>query len=1297
MNLHFGAVPHAITEVETGLAANLRRAALALPGIRDAHACSRVALDGVPRTLLYIVAAEPPSPAQARTLREGAPGERLTLVRVADLPRDASGAVDETALAALPAIDDDLADALAIDLGVPVAAVPRRTMPPVDRSVRLHDPLARAEVVGADLPPEPTSRRTLADVLFHAATHAGERGASFVGDRVLERLSYPEMARAALCTAGGLRARGCRPGDAVILVMRDARTAIVDFWGAVLAGLVPTPVAAPTRMDASDQGVRRMLDAAALFPGAALIAQPDIAKEIRALLDEAGETARPLFDSESLAGAAPLATAHVAAPGDVAIRFLTSGSTGRPKIVPQTHARLLAFCLATTLHHEFTQDEVSLNWLPLDHVGGLVMCHLRDLYLGCAQVHGCYRALLRDPLLWVDWCSEHRATVTWAPNFAFALVGDEIRRGGDRGRRWSLERLRIVFNGAEPISRRHAARFLSGLARHGLAEDAVRPVWGMSETCSGVIVCTRFREDTLAGRDNPVSVGVPIPGLRMRVVDKHGAVANEGETGRLQIAGATVLDGYVENAVANAAAFTADGWFDTGDLATIEDRRLHIVGRDKDVVMVNGQKHDTSSLEARIEEVPGVRASNTAVVAERAPGEDRDTITVFFTPAEPDAPLAPVLARIRASIAGFAGLTPDVIVATPVEAVPKTSIGKIQKALLQRALADGTLEPTWRRPAQSDDGMRPVTSWARAWLPRPAHADGADGSPVDVVELDGDAARAERLAAPLRASGIPVRILAPDAALAAFAAGDCAPRLLIAADGEADPPTRLLPLLASLTAPRYGIRLVVLGRAAQHVSERDEADPRAAAAIALLRTAALENPLLRVRHVDREAQARDEHLAPRLLDELADGAREPEIAYRGSLRLASRLRAAVPTGLGGATLQAGGAYVVVGGVGGVGAHLCSHLLQALGARVLVVGSRREEDLDARSAIRLAELRALGGERVRYAAIDVTQADAAQALDAAIAELGQPDGLFHLATTLSGAPLHATTEAQLDAALAVKNEGTHALLTLARRRGIGLVVLFSSVNGFFGGSGHGAYAAAARAQEAIAESACTNGKGPIVHCLSWSMWEETGVSEGFGHASMTRRSGFDVIPPTQAIASLDAALSMRCAVAYLGLDDTQPRMRMEIDAAADVMDELEIASAGDACMPAMRDAFGVAVRCRTGAAGAVLEGAAPARVVPALATASSAAAAAPAARGVLSETALCIAEAWRDLLALPARPGLDDDVFALGASSLVIPRIQQSLEQKLCIEIDVLDLFEHTTLAKLTAHVETLIRASNVED
>ncbi|MFB8237892.1 AMP-binding protein [Kitasatospora purpeofusca] len=504
--------------------------------------------------------------------------------------------------------------------------------------------------------------------------------------------SHAELLREAGRLLAGLRARGLRPRDKVVLLLEDPVEFLPAFWAAQLGGFVPCPMA-PLRADRSrwaDQlgHVDTLLDKPLVLTDAALAAELPVPDGL----------AVTTTDVLREAGGAPAGEPHRAAPEDVAVLVLTSGSTGNPKAVELSHANLLASMAAKNGYHRLTGADTTLNWVSFDHVAALLECHLLPLSVGCRQVHASAQVVLGEPLEFLRLVSEHRVTMTFTPNFLLGLLNSAADGipDGDRGR-LDLTRLRHIVSGGEAVVSTTGRTFLERYARYGLDPAALWPAFGMTETCAGSVYSLGFPH-TDEGREF-ANLGTPVDGLRIRVADADDRALPEGEVGELQLSGPVITRGYHNNEEATAAAFTADGWFRSGDLGLIDEGRLTLVGRSKDSVIVNGVNYFSHELETVLARLDGVDPSHVAAFPTRPAGSDTEQLVVAFhcpLPPEDEAGRYRTLAAIRSTTVMTWGFRPALILPLAPEAFPKTSLGKIQRALMRRRLEAGGYGPERR-------------------------------------------------------------------------------------------------------------------------------------------------------------------------------------------------------------------------------------------------------------------------------------------------------------------------------------------------------------------------------------------------------------------------------------------------------------------------------------------------------------------------------------------------------------------------------------------------------------------------
>jgi acyl-CoA synthetase (AMP-forming)/AMP-acid ligase II/acyl carrier protein len=536
------------------------------------------------------------------------------------------------------------------------------------------------------------SKSNLVNVFLNTVANYSDHGIRYLSttnSHVFQ--SYSELMYAAQCMLTGLRRSGLRPGDIVLFQLDRLQDFIVSFWACVFCGAIPVPLSIPGQYSPENVNVRKLFNAYEFLGSPAILTTAALKKQIAMLGPFFGDTAKQIITVDNLSQGIPCLDMHVPEPDDVALMLLTSGSTGVPKVVMQTHRAIISRSDSSAQCNNFSADDISLNWFPLDHVGGIIMFHIRDIYLGATQIHAPTNDILQNPLLWLECIQEHRVTITWAPNFAFGLINSLAEKVNER--EWELSSLRFILNAGEAIVARTARAFMQLLIPHGLPETAMHPAWGMSETSSAITYSHRFRLDTTVDDTPFVEVGEPIPGISMRIVNHHGDIVPDETIGLLQVQGPTVTCGYYQNPETNSEVFTEDGWFVTGDMGFIRNGALTITGRKKDVIIVNGIVHYPHELEALMEQVEGVEPSYSAVVGIRKPGKDTDTIIAFFNTSHAiDEQMLTFLNQIRGNVAKNAGVSIEHLIPLEKGAIPKTEIGKIQRAKLRGAYQKGSFD-----------------------------------------------------------------------------------------------------------------------------------------------------------------------------------------------------------------------------------------------------------------------------------------------------------------------------------------------------------------------------------------------------------------------------------------------------------------------------------------------------------------------------------------------------------------------------------------------------------------------------
>ncbi|WP_236725330.1 non-ribosomal peptide synthetase [Amycolatopsis orientalis] len=492
--------------------------------------------------------------------------------------------------------------------------------------------------------------------------------------------TYADLLDTARRFLTGLRGHGLEPGDKVILLLDRPQEVVPLFWACVLGGFVPCVLTLP-----ADRGrwpehlahAHGLLEPPLLVTNGTKAADlPPVPGLVTAYLDD-------------LAADEPARDVHHATGDDLALLVLTSGSTGAAKAVMLTHANLNASMAAKNGHHNLTSADVSLNWITFDHVAALLECHLLPLFAGASQVHAEPATILDDPVEFLRLISRHRVTMTFTPNFLLALITKAITDAPITDD-LDLSQLRHIVSGGEAIVRATAAAFLDLLEPHGLHRGALWPAFGMTETCAGCTYSHDFpRHDH--GQEF-ANLGTAVDGLRIRVVDDTERPVAAGQVGHVQFAGPMITPGYYRNQDATAAAFTADGWLRSGDLGTLDDGRVTLAGRSKDSIIVNGVNYYSHELETALGRLDGVLSGSVAAVPIRPAGADTEQLAVFFATDVEDADedaLHRLIITVRNGAILHWGFRPALVLPIAEADIPRSSLGKIQRAQLRRRLDSG--------------------------------------------------------------------------------------------------------------------------------------------------------------------------------------------------------------------------------------------------------------------------------------------------------------------------------------------------------------------------------------------------------------------------------------------------------------------------------------------------------------------------------------------------------------------------------------------------------------------------------
>jgi fatty-acyl-CoA synthase len=385
---------------------------------------------------------------------------------------------------------------------------------------------------------------------------------------------------------------------------------------------------------------------------------------------------------------------------DVALMQLTSGSTGPPKAVRITHRNLASNAEAMFVGAEYDLDhDVIVSWLPLFHDMGMTGFLTVPMYFGAELVKVTPMDFLRDTLLWAKLIDKYKGTMTAAPNFAYSLFAHRLRKQATPGQ-FDLSSLRWALSGAEQVEPADVEDLIAAGRPFGLRAEAILPAYGMAETtvavsfseCGAGLVVDEVDADMLAVLHRAVpatkgntrrlaTLGPPLAGLDVRIVDEDANVLPARGVGVIQVRGEPLTSGYTTTA-GFVSAQDDQGWYDTGDLGYLtENGHVVVCGRVKDVIIMAGRNIYPSDIERAAGRVEGVRRGCAVAVRLNA-GHKREAfaVAVESNAFEDGADVRRIQQQVAHEVVAEVDVRPRNVVVLGPGTIPKTPSGKLRRA-----------------------------------------------------------------------------------------------------------------------------------------------------------------------------------------------------------------------------------------------------------------------------------------------------------------------------------------------------------------------------------------------------------------------------------------------------------------------------------------------------------------------------------------------------------------------------------------------------------------------------------------
>lgn len=596
----------------------------------------------------------------------------------------------------------------------------------------------------------PLPYASLAEAILTAVErHPDGRFVCFDRDGQAHEVSYGDTLAQAHRLVAGLRQEGMRPGDALFISLADARHMVPALWAAAIAGLVAIPAvqSGPGRPGPESGSLSWLGEVFARFR---VLTNRDAVGADPTMLDyaELVSTSASL-DPEPAGGDAE----------DLRLAILTSGTTARPRLVGLSDRAALARWWPRL--PDAGHASGFLSWASFGHVMGLGHA-MPNLPL---KAHLDATRFVTMPLAWLDALDATGATHATMTNFGMSLVLRAVAENPDR--RWRLDHVRKIGIGAEAISGRTCERFLKCLSGFGLREDALILGYGLSECGPVVGGGSPFSAGGPDDDASPPELDRPAGGHAVRIVGDTGYLLREGEVGRIEVRGPTMTSGYVGDDAATAALFTPDRWLRTGDLGFLRNGKLVVVGREKEIVIVNARKYTCQDIETAVREKAGLDEVYVAPFEDEAGTAGAGAPCAVFVVVDRPDDLVPgqIAGAVRAATGEAFRFAPRTVAIVTSDDVPRTPLGKVRRLALPALLADPEtaarahdLSHTAPAPDMNVGDAEIETGIARIWRDLLRH-DGEIDREADFFALGGDSLLALRMSFLIEDRfGVPVRI-----------------------------------------------------------------------------------------------------------------------------------------------------------------------------------------------------------------------------------------------------------------------------------------------------------------------------------------------------------------------------------------------------------------------------------------------------------------------------------------------------------------------------------------------------------
>ncbi|MDU1412334.1 MAG: amino acid adenylation domain-containing protein [Clostridium sp.] len=541
-------------------------------------------------------------------------------------------------------------------------------------------------------------------VIQDAISNITEGGIIFARkDSEDKKVLYSDILKDSLNYLGYFQYRNIKPKDEIIILLDDEQDFITAFWAAILGGVIAVPISSKNNENSKKKFFKvwnKLNNPFVIGTKENISSMLQYGKTINI-----GGIKERFLDVEDVKKYYSDGIVYNSSKDDIALIQFSSGSTGDPKGVMLSHNNIIKNLQGLIHGHNINNKDIVLFWMPLVYDFGLIACHILAFVMQIDQVIIRTSDFMEHPSFWIKSIDKYRATILSSPNFGYKHVLDNI---DDELINCDLSKVRVIMNGGEGISLKLCNEFLSFFESNNLSKYAMAPCYGLAEgtllvtithnqsnglqsiaidrkniKIGSKIICLENSNEGLEA----VSVGEVTENMSLRLVNESRQVLSDNTIGLIEIKGECVTKGYYNDKEKTERALNKDGWFNTEDLGFINNGNVYIVGRAKDLIIVNGENYYANDIERVIKDKAKVDVGVIGIQDDNEKGENVIAFVKYFDDLKD---FLLVEKKVRRSINEEIGINLNQVI--PIKELPTTDSGKVQRFALKQGYELGIFD-----------------------------------------------------------------------------------------------------------------------------------------------------------------------------------------------------------------------------------------------------------------------------------------------------------------------------------------------------------------------------------------------------------------------------------------------------------------------------------------------------------------------------------------------------------------------------------------------------------------------------